>query len=230
MGLDPDAADQVGQLGRAPPGVPIVSSETWTWVHAPSFRATPLDLKGEAHEHFLLGVNQLIGHGWPCSPRPDGPDAGLGWFFYASAALDDRNAWWPAAADLMAYLQRLSGLLRLGEPVRDVLLYLPTTDAYARLGTSTIAGSVADPRRDGRPRLISLAAHRRLRPGPARRRPGPSASTPTADLVVLLPGPSPSPPRPVSWLDAVTTAGGQVITVTPTTTRRPASVGTSLPT
>ena len=37
----------------------------------------------------------------------------------------------------MAYLQRLSGLLRLGEPVRDVLLYLPTTDAYARLGTAT---------------------------------------------------------------------------------------------
>ena len=36
-------------------GVPVVSSETWTWVHAPSFRATPLDLKGEAHEHFLLG-------------------------------------------------------------------------------------------------------------------------------------------------------------------------------
>ena len=37
----------------------------------------------------------------------------------------------------MAYLQRLSALLRLGEPVRDVLLYLPTSDAYARLGTAT---------------------------------------------------------------------------------------------
>ena len=55
-------------------GVPVVSSETWTWVHAPSFRATPLDLKGEAHEHFLLGINQLIGHGWPCSPRPTRPN------------------------------------------------------------------------------------------------------------------------------------------------------------
>ena len=153
-------------------GVPIVSSETWTWVHAPSFRATPLDLLGEAHEHFLLGVNQLIGHGWPCSPRPEGPGGGLGWFFYASAALDDRNAWWPAAADLMAYLQRLSGLLRLGEPVRDVLLYLPTTDAYARLGTATsldlwrTLAAMIDPR------VIGLAAHRRLRPRPAGRRAG----------------------------------------------------------
>ena len=80
-------SDATGPSGRARLahhlGVPVVSSETWTWVHAPSFRATPLDLLGEAHEHFLLGVNQLIGHGWPCSPRPDGP--GLGWFFYASA-------------------------------------------------------------------------------------------------------------------------------------------------
>jgi hypothetical protein len=49
-------------------GRTVVSAEAWTWVHSPSFRATPLDLKGEAHEHLLNGVNQLIGHGWPYSP------------------------------------------------------------------------------------------------------------------------------------------------------------------
>jgi hypothetical protein len=193
-------------------GVPIVSSETWTWVHAPSFRATPLDLKGEAHEHFLLGINQLIGHGWPCSPRPDGPDAGLGWFFYASAALDDRNAWWPAAADLMAYLQRLSGLLRLGEPVRDVLLYLPTTDAYARLGTSTsldlwrtLAGMI-DPRLIASLRTAGydLAL---LDDGLAAR------VEPSADRVVLLPGPVTVPAATRAWLDRVEAAGGRVLTV-----------------
>jgi hypothetical protein len=191
-------------------GVPIVSSETWTWVHAPSFRATPLDLLGEAHEHFLLGVNQLIGHGWPCSPRPDGP--GLGWFFYASAALDDRNAWWPAAPDLMAYLQRLSGLLRLGEPVRDVLLYLPTTDAYARLGTATsldlwrtLAGLI-DPRVIGSLRTAGydLAL---LDDGLAAR------IEPSADLVVLLPGRVTVPPLTRAWLDRVEAAGGRVLTV-----------------
>jgi hypothetical protein len=68
----------------------VVSAEAWTWVHSPSFRATPLDLKGEAHEHLLNGGNQLIGHGWPYSPT-DAP--GLGWFFYAAGALDDRNPW-----------------------------------------------------------------------------------------------------------------------------------------
>ena len=49
-------------------GRTVVSAEVWTWVHSPSFRATPLDLKGEAHEHLLNGINQLIGHGWPYSP------------------------------------------------------------------------------------------------------------------------------------------------------------------
>jgi hypothetical protein len=109
-------------------GLDVVSSETWTWIHAPSFRATPLDLKGEAHEHALAGINQFIGHGWPCRSEAT---PGIGWMFYASGAFDDRNAWWPAMPGLMRYLQRLSWLLRQGEPVRNVLLYLPTTDAYA---------------------------------------------------------------------------------------------------
>ena len=95
----------------------------WTWVHSPSFRATPLDLKGEAHEHLLNGVNQLIGHGWPYSPA-DAP--GLGWFFYAAGAIDDRNPWWPAMPELNAYLRRLCWLLRQGEPVADVAVYVPT--------------------------------------------------------------------------------------------------------
>jgi len=115
-------------------GLDVVSSETWTWIHAPSFRATPLDLKGEAHEHALLGINQFIGHGWPC--RSTDTSAGLGTFFYASGALDERNAWWPAMPSLMRYLQRLSWVLRQGTPVRDVLLYLPTDDAYAAFGPS----------------------------------------------------------------------------------------------
>jgi hypothetical protein len=33
----------------------ITSSETWTWLHSPVFRATPLDMKAEADLHFLQG-------------------------------------------------------------------------------------------------------------------------------------------------------------------------------
>jgi hypothetical protein len=109
----------------------VVSAEVWTWVHSPSFRATPLDLKGEAHEHLLNGVNQLVGHGWPYSPS-DAP--GLGWFFYAAGALDERNPWWPAMPELTQYLARLCWLLQQGEPAADIALYVPNEDLFAIMG------------------------------------------------------------------------------------------------
>jgi len=36
-------------------GHPVTTSETWTWLHSPSFRATPLDMKAEADIHFCKG-------------------------------------------------------------------------------------------------------------------------------------------------------------------------------
>lgn len=109
-------------------GKPVTSSETWTWLHSPVFRATPLDMKAEADLHFLQGVNQLIGHGWPYSP----PEAGEpGWRFYAAAVFNNHNPWWLVMPDITAYLQRVSFLLRQGKPANDVAVYLPTADAYA---------------------------------------------------------------------------------------------------
>ncbi|MGA2723609.1 MAG: glycosyl hydrolase [Bryobacteraceae bacterium] len=109
-------------------GRPITSSETWTWLHSPVFRATPLDMKAEADLHFLQGINQLVGHGFPYSP----PQAGEpGWHFYAAAVFNDHNPWWLVMPDITAYLQRVSFLLRQGQPANDVALYLPTDDAYA---------------------------------------------------------------------------------------------------
>lgn len=109
-------------------GRPITSSETWTWLHSPAFRATPLDMKAEADIHFLEGINQLIGHGWPYSP-PSAVEPG--WRFYAAAALNEHNPWWMVMPDITRYLQRISFLLRLGKPANDVAVYLPTDDAYA---------------------------------------------------------------------------------------------------
>jgi hypothetical protein len=104
----------------------------------PVVPGTPLDLKGEAHEHLLAGINHLIGHGWPYSPA-DG--LGLGWFFYAAGALDDRNPWWPAMSPLVRYLNRLCLLMRQGSPVSDVLVYICEQDVFARMGTA-VGGSL----------------------------------------------------------------------------------------
>jgi hypothetical protein len=115
-------------------GKPVTTSETWTWLHSPAFRATPLDVKAEADQHFLSGINHLIGHGWPYSP----PEAGRpGWPFYAAAVLTDQNPWWPVMPDLASYLQRVSFLLRQGEPVADVALYAPTEDAWSMFKPGT---------------------------------------------------------------------------------------------
>jgi hypothetical protein len=109
-------------------GRPVISSETWTWLHSPVFRATPLDMKAEADIHFLQGINQLVGHGFPYSP----PEAGEpGWRFYAAAVFNNHNPWWIVMPDITKYLQRVSWILRQGTPVNDVAVYLPTHDAFA---------------------------------------------------------------------------------------------------
>src|SRR5262249_10144219 len=131
-------------------GKSIVSSEGWTWLHSPAFRATPLDLKAEADRHFLSGINQLIGHGWPYSP----PQAGTpGWMFYAAGVYSDKNPWWPVMADTSRYLQRVSAVLRQGEPFADVALFAPTEDVWAQF-------------RPGNPRALNLASGIRDAIGP----------------------------------------------------------------
>ncbi|HEX4782844.1 MAG TPA: glycosyl hydrolase [Candidatus Sulfotelmatobacter sp.] len=109
-------------------GKSVISSETWTWLHSPAFRATPLDLKAEADLHFLQGINQLVGHGWPYSPAEAGEP---GWRMYAAAALNAHNPWSFVMPDLARYLQRVSFALRQGEPAKDVALLLPNDDLWS---------------------------------------------------------------------------------------------------
>jgi hypothetical protein len=109
---------------------PVTSSETWTWLHSPVFRATPLDIKAEADIHFLQGINQLIGHGWPYSaPGVEYP----GWRFYAAGVFNEKNPWWIVMPDVAKYLQRVSFMMRQGKPANDVALYLPNDDGWAHM-------------------------------------------------------------------------------------------------
>ena len=106
----------------------ITSAETWTWLHSPAFRATPLDMKAEADRMFLLGVNQFVGHGYPYSPPAAGEP---GWSLYAAAVFNSHNPWFPVMPDVMKYLQRVSWLLRQGKPANDIAILLPEDDAQA---------------------------------------------------------------------------------------------------
>jgi hypothetical protein len=117
-------------------GRPVTSSETWTWLHSPSFRATPLDMKAEADTFFLQGINQLVGHGWPYSPASAGDP---GYAFYAAAVFNNHNPWWIVMPDVTSYLTRMSYLLRQGEPANDVAVLLPEEDGQARFSPGHVA-------------------------------------------------------------------------------------------
>jgi hypothetical protein len=126
-------------------GKPVTSSETFTWLHSVVFRATPLDMKAEADQHFLCGINQIICHGWPYTAEGVGYP---GWSFYAAAVFNEKNPWWIVMPDVAKYLQRVSYILRQGTPANDVALFLPNSDAWADLGrnfsmSSTLAGKVS---------------------------------------------------------------------------------------
>jgi hypothetical protein len=116
---------------------PVISSETWTWLHSPAFRATPLDMKAEADLHFLQGINQLVGHGWPYSPESA---VEPGWRMYAAAALDAHNPWFGVMPEVTRYLQRVSFALRQGEPANDVALLLPNDDVWATFTAGALKG------------------------------------------------------------------------------------------
>jgi hypothetical protein len=114
----------------------VTSAETFTWLHSPVFRATPLDMKAEADRMFVEGVNQIIGHGWPYSP-PYATEPGYS--LYAAAVFDAHNPWWPVMPDVTRYIQRVSWMLRQGEPANDVAVLLPEDDAQAQFAPGHVS-------------------------------------------------------------------------------------------
>lgn len=121
----------------------VTSAEAWTWLHSPAFRATPLDMKAEADRFFLQGVNELVGHGWAYSPSSAGEP---GWRFYAAGVFNTHNPWWIVMPDVTRYMQRVSWILRQGEPSNDIAVYLPEDDAYAAFKPGDVALSDLLPR------------------------------------------------------------------------------------
>jgi hypothetical protein len=123
-------------------GREVTSGETFTWLHSPVFRATPLDMKAEADIDFIMGENRLIFHGWPYSPPP-GKVAEPGWSLYAAASFNHHNPWHPVLPAVNAYISRLSFLLRQGAPANQVAILLPTDDAWASFTPAHVSVTAA---------------------------------------------------------------------------------------
>lgn len=121
----------------------VSSGETFTWLHSPVFRATPLDMKTEADIDFIMGENQIICHGWPYS-APDGEVPEPGWSLYAAASFNNHNPWHPVMPAVTAYIGRMSYLMRQGKPANQVAILLPTDDVWAgfRPTQTTVTGAM----------------------------------------------------------------------------------------
>ena len=124
-------------------GRDVSSGETFTWLHSPVFRATPLDMKTEADIDFIMGENQIICHGWPYS-APDGEVPEPGWSLYAAASFNNHNPWHPVMPAVTAYIGRMSYLLRQGQSANQVAILLPTDDVWAgfRPTQTTVTGAM----------------------------------------------------------------------------------------
>ncbi len=123
-------------------GNTVTSGETFTWLHSPVFRATPMDMKAEADIDFVMGENQIICHGWPYSAPQVGEP---GWSLYAAAVFNDHNPWHPVMPDVARYIERMSFLLRQGKPANQVALLVPTDDAWSNFspGKVSVTGEFA---------------------------------------------------------------------------------------
>ena len=200
-------------------GRPVTSSETWTWLHSPSFRATPLDIKAEADRHFLQGINQLVGHGWPYSPQSAGYP---GWRFYAAGVFNDKNPWWNVMPDIALYLQRVSYLLRQGSPANDVAVYMSNSDAWSRmpLERPEMNGVFAQMLGPGLMRQVLDSGYNLdfFDDGLLQR--GALASRPYPYRVIVLPGVERVPANTMRAFEAFARSGGILIA----TRRRPALV------
>ena len=129
----------------------VSSGETFTWLHSPVFRATPLDMKVEADIDFIMGENLLFFHGWPYSAPQVGEP---GWSLYAAAVFNNHNPWHPVMPAVTRYIARISYLMRQGQPANQVAILLPTDDAWASFSPSrvTVTGAM---QRLITPRLMS---------------------------------------------------------------------------
>lgn len=109
-------------------GKNIISNESFTWLKVPRFTETLQDLKAAVDAIFLDGMNMIVNHGYAYSPEQLGM---RGWPFYASCNINHTAGWWPLYHHVARYIQSCSAMLREGNAVSDIAIYLPQADVWA---------------------------------------------------------------------------------------------------
>ncbi|WP_294244530.1 glycosyl hydrolase, partial [uncultured Chryseobacterium sp.] len=107
-------------------GKPLISNESFTWL-TEHFKTSWSQVKPEAEQIFLSGINHIFYHGTTYTPA-DVPFPG--WLFYASTDFVPYNSLWPNIKGLNAYIERTQSVLQTGKSDNDILMYWPVYDQW----------------------------------------------------------------------------------------------------
>ena len=107
-------------------GKRTTSAEALTWL-TEHFRTSLAQCKPEIDQMFASGVNHIVYHGAPYSPREV---AFPGWRFYAAINMSPTAPLWRDVRSLNDYVARCQSFLSAGESDNELLLYLPQYDLW----------------------------------------------------------------------------------------------------
>lgn len=108
-------------------GKPLISNESFTWL-TEHFKTSWSQVKPEAEQIFLSGINHIFYHGTTYTPS----DVQFpGWLFYASTNFVPENSLWPHLKGLNSYIERTQSVLQNGKPDNELLMYWPIYDQWA---------------------------------------------------------------------------------------------------
>lgn len=109
-------------------GKRVVSGECYTRLHESRFGVSLELMKAASDTIYLGGINHLCNHGMTYSP----PDADPPWIYCEPTLVGPNQSWWKYYPELARYVTRLNALFQTTEPVKDVLMYAPLADSFAR--------------------------------------------------------------------------------------------------
>ncbi|MCA6068235.1 glycoside hydrolase [Chryseobacterium sp. RG1] len=108
-------------------GKPLISNESFTWL-TEHFKTSWSQVKPEAEQIFLSGINHIFYHGTTYTPA----DVQFpGWLFYASTNFVPENSLWPNIKGLNSYIERTQSVLQSGKSDNEILMYWPVYDQWA---------------------------------------------------------------------------------------------------
>lgn len=107
-------------------GKPLISNESFTWL-TEHFKTSWSQVKPEAEQIFLSGINHIFYHGTTYTPAEV---KFPGWLFYASTNFVPENSLWPNIKGLNSYIGRTQSVLQSGKPDNEILMYWPVYDQW----------------------------------------------------------------------------------------------------